>query len=301
VTHRYYYVCVTNSVQGLDSGHNVQKGHFEGVLSGLDWSRNDRILPMAGSKKQRLSAEETRQRLIDVGVELLCTHGMSVGLDAVTLEQAVRTADVSRSSAYAAWSTDDDYSPQELFQRTVLRQAVLDRNATIGELQEVVANVVATHADTMTPTELLREMIRVGGGTNIRSVANSTSWQLVNALRSILHSTSDGERDEDFASWMDEAEEDLRLDTIENVYKPMVELIGLTPRPEYGELAYQYGEISAAALSEGLATRYSLSASEYLDGLTHPKDPDREWSLYALMFEQMVRAYFLPPGGGEWE
>ena len=256
---------------------------------------------MAGSKKQRLSAEETRQRLIDVGVELLCTHGMSVGLDAVTLEQAVRTADVSRSSAYAAWSTDDDYSPQELFQRTVLRQAVLDRNATIAELQEVVAEVVATHADTMTPAELLREMIRVGGGTNIRSVANSASWQLVTALRSILHSTSGGDRDEDFASWMDEAEETLRVDTIENVYKPLVELTGLTPRPEYGDLAYQYGEISAAALCEGLATRYSLSASEYLDGLTHPKDPDREWSLYALMFERMVQAYFLPPGGGEWE
>lgn len=256
---------------------------------------------MAVSKKQRLSAEETRQRLIDVGVQLLSTHGMSIGLDSVTLEQAVRAAEVSRSSAYAAWSTDDEYSPQELFQRTVLRQAVLDRNATVAELQEVVANVVATHAQTMSPAELLREMIRVGGGTNIISVANSTSWQLVTALRSILHSTSDGERDEDLAAWMDETEEDLRVETIENVYKPLAELAGLTPRPEYGELAYQYGEISAAALSEGLSTRYSLSASEHLDGLKHPKDPDNEWSLYALMFERIVHTYFLPPGGGEWE
>lgn len=256
---------------------------------------------MASGKRQRLSAEETRDRLIEAGMLLLADNGMSVGLDAVTLEQAVRDADVSRSSAYAAWSTDDRYLPQELFQRTVLRRAVADRNATIEQLQTIVTEVVVAHGETMSPEELLREMIRVGGAANVESVAGSTSWQLVIALRSILHSTFERNRDEDLALWMDESEEELRAETIRDVYRPLVELIGLTPRPEYGDRAYEYGEISAAAMTEGLAMRYSLQARRHLDGLTHPKDPTREWSLYSLMFEKIVHTFFLPPGGGEWD
>ncbi len=255
---------------------------------------------LASAKRQRLSADETRERLVIAGMALLALNGMSVGLDAVTLEQAVRDADVSRSSAYAAWSTDDRYSPQELFQRTVLRRAVVDRNATIEQLQEIVMAVVVEHGETMNPRELLREMIRVGGAANVEAVAGSSSWQLVIALRAILHSTFGRGRDEDLAAWMDESEEELRFETINDVYKPLVEITGLRPRPEYGELAYQYGEISAAAMTEGLAMRYSLRAREHLDGLVHPHDPGREWSLYSLMFEQIVHRFFLPIDADDW-
>jgi hypothetical protein len=258
---------------------------------------------MAPARRARLSADETRERLVTVGVISLATNGMSIGLDSVTLEQAVRDADVSRSSAYAAWSTDDRYSPQELFQRAVLERAVEDRSATIERLQASAAEVVMEHSGTMTPRELLSEMIRVGGSENVQAVADSSSWQLVIALRAILHSFPDANRDEDLAAWMNESEEQLRTETINDVYRPLVELIGLEPRPQYGDLAYQYGEIAASALTEGLAMRYSLRASEHLDGLRHPidDDPDRLWSLYSLMFEQIVHTFFLPPGGDDWE
>jgi len=226
---------------------------------------------------------------------------MSVGLDAVTLEQAVRDADVSRSSAYAALSGDDQYSPQDMFQRAVLRRAIDERDITIQRLQEVVAGVIAEHGETMTSRQLLREMIRVGAGTNIEAVADSPSWQLVTALRAVLHSTSGRDRDEDLATWMDASEEELRDSTIAGVYRPLAEIAGLEPRPEYGELAYQYGEIGSAALSEGLAMRYSLAARRHLDGLPHRLDPGNDWTLYALLFEQIVQTFFLPIGRDTWD
>lgn len=257
---------------------------------------------MASARRPRLSAEETRERLLAAGLADLARQGMSIGLDAVNLEQAVRDANVSRSSAYAVWSTDDDFAPQELFQREVLRAAVADRSATIARLQESATAVYVANVDTMSQRELLAEMIRVAGTENVQAVADSPSWQLVIAVRAILHSAPDDQRDDDLATWMSDSEEELRESTIADVFKPFVEILGIEPRPEYGDLAYQYGEISASAASEGLAMRYSLRAHEFVDGMVHPThpDPDKLWSLYALMFESIVHTFFRPSDGSDW-
>lgn len=257
---------------------------------------------MSSSRRPRLSAEETRERLLGAGLAELARQGMSIGLDAVNLEQAVRDAGVSRSSAYAVWSTDDQFAPQELFQRAVLRRAVADRSATIERLRDSAAAVYEANVGTMTTRQLLAEVIRVAATENVQAVADSPSWQLVIAVRAILHSAPDDQRDDDLASWMNDSEEELRLSTIADVFRPFVEILGIEPRPEYGELAYQYGEISSSAMSEGLAMRYSLRAHEFVHGIVHPRnpDPDKLWSLYALMFENIVHTFFQPSDGSDW-
>jgi len=62
----------------------------------------------ATGRRKRLSAAETRDRLVRVGIDSIIANGMTIGLESVNLEQAVKDAGVSRSSAYAAWSNDDD-------------------------------------------------------------------------------------------------------------------------------------------------------------------------------------------------
>lgn len=256
---------------------------------------------MATGRRQRLSAEEASERLIRAGLEALAEQGLSVGLDAVSLERAVRDAEVPRSSAYAIWSTDDVYAPQELFQRAVLRRAAEDRTSTIEKLMATSARVYEENAETMSSRELLSELIRVGGRENAIDVAHTLSWQLVIAVRAILQSGKGG-IDDDLVVWMNDSEEQVRQSTIAEVYRPFVELLGLKPRPEYGDLAYQYGEIAASSLAEGLAMRYQLRANEFLDDITHPgadvEDP--KWSLYSLMFEQIVQLFFEPADGSGW-
>ncbi|MDW3176690.1 MAG: hypothetical protein R8J94_04800 [Acidimicrobiia bacterium] len=257
---------------------------------------------MAAGRRQRLSAEETSERLIDAGLAALARHGMSVGLDAVNLEQAVRDAEVPRSSAYAIWSTDEHYPPQESFQRAVLRRAAEDRTRTIEQLQNTSAEIVAKYAESMTSRELLMELIRVGGGENIEALSESLGWQLMIATRAILHSAPTS-FDEELTEWMNESEEEVRLSTIAEVYRPFVEMLGLEPRPEFGDSAYHYGEIAAASLAEGIAMRYRLRANEYLGGIVHPDigDQDKPWTLYSLMFEQLLRVFFQPAGGVGWD
>lgn len=257
---------------------------------------------MASGRRQRLSAEETSERLIQAGLASLARQGMSVGLDAVNLEQAVRDADVPRSSAYAIWSTHDVLAPQECFQRAVLRRAAEDRTRTIEQLETTAARIVEEHAGTSSPRELLIELVRVGGGENVVALSQSLGWQLMIAVRAILQSAPDS-LDAELTLWMNDSEEEVRMSTIEQVYRPFVELLGLEPRPEFGDDAYQYGEIAASSLAEGLAMRHQLRANEYLDGIVHPEigDPAKPWSLYALMFEQLLRVFFRPANGVAWE
>lgn len=257
---------------------------------------------MVSKRRRRLSAEETRERLVAAGLDALAEHGMSIGLAAVTLDHAVRTAGVSRSSAYAVWSTDEDLSPQSLFQRAVLKEAVVERKRTIERAQQTVDDVVGRLGTDVAPSLLFRELARVTGGVNARAVADSRGWKTVVALRSVLHSEPDDARDEELAEWMSESERLYREETIREIYRPLAQLLGLRPRPEYGDTAYEYGEIAAAALAEGLAPRYFMDTARLLGDIERvsPGGGVESWSLFSIVFESIVMTFFEPIDEQRW-
>ena len=247
----------------------------------------------AAGKKQRLSAEECRQRLIAVGVAALTEQGLSVGLDAVSLEQAVRDAQVPRSSAYAAWSADGDHTPQELFQHAVLMRTIADRRETNEALHAELAKMMDEIPEGMDRSQLLREMIKRLSTLNLQTVIDSRSWQVVFAMRSILHTANSSSLlDDELREWIGSSEQTLRNETIETLYKPMAEFFGLRPRPAYGDKAYHLVEIASSSLSEGLSMRAKLPAGEYLFEQPHPEVPGEDWSLLALLFERIVDTFF---------
>lgn len=226
---------------------------------------------------------------------------MSIGMDSVNLEQAVRDAQVSRSSAYAIWA-NERLSPQEEFQRAVLTRAVADRKETLVSLNEVVADAYDELADTGSPQQVMREMIRVAAKHNIEATADSMSWKLVIALRAVLHSAKEEERDQELVDWISHSTDELSAFTIETVLRPLANIVGIQPRPQYGDRAYALGEMCSAAVSEGLSMRYWLTPAPFLDGLYHPSELDGEpnWTMYALVYEQIVRMFFIPIAG-DWE
>ena len=254
------------------------------------------------ARKPRLSSEETKSKLIDAGIQALCSSGMSVGLDSVNLEQAVRDADVSRSSAYAVWS-NSGYSPQEEFQREVLLRAISDRRKTLEELNSHVGALYDSLCKSgLSPREVMRELIRQTSAKNVRATADSIGWKLVIALRAVLHSAPPSERSDELVEWMNEQNAVLSQYTTEEVHKPMAAAFKLEPRPEYGERAWELAEVCASAVSEGFAMRYWLGEGDYVDGVPHPASNDGEanWGLFGLLYEQIVETFFIPTSGS-WD
>ena len=254
-----------------------------------------------GLRRERLSSEQTRERLIDAGIEALHQSGMSIGLDAVNLEQAVRDAEVSRSSAYAVWS-NEEYSPQEEFQRSVLIRAVSGQKSTLVELTETVATLFVELDGTMSRREVVREIIRQSANQNVKATSDSISWKLAIAIRAVLHSRPEEERDQELCQWMEETQVALREFTIASIYKPLAATMQIEPRPQYGERAYELGEVCVSAVSEGFSMRYWLESHQYLEGLEHPGvvGGEANWSMFALLFEQIVEMFFVPISGS-WD
>ena len=226
---------------------------------------------------------------------------MSIGLDAVNLEQAVRDADVSRSSAYAAWA-NDERSPQENFQRSVLMHTIEDRKVGLEELTTRLTALIEELHGTVTMRELMREIIREAADSNMEATTDSIGWKLAIALGATLHSAPEDQRDQELVEWMNESAVALREYTVERMYKPLTAAFGLKPRPQYGERAYELGEVCIAAVSDGFAMRYWLNTRSYLDGFEHHaiEGGEAKWSMHAMIFEQIAEMLFVPESGS-WD
>ncbi|MGN8244480.1 TetR/AcrR family transcriptional regulator [Cellulomonas soli] len=61
------------------------------------------------ARRPRLSDTDTRARMLAAAVDLLGERGVTVGLDGIQLEDVIRRADVSRTSAYRRWPTRDAF------------------------------------------------------------------------------------------------------------------------------------------------------------------------------------------------
>lgn len=159
---------------------------------------------------------------------------------------------------------------------------------------ELVADFFADPPPGLSGRELMRELIRVGSNSNLRNLTESRSWQIVFAMRAVMNSAPDGARDDELLDWMDQNEREMRIETIETLYRPMAELFGFAPRPEYGERAWHLAEISLAAFAEGLSMRSLFGAGDYFYDLPHRDLPEApsNWSIYALMFERIVETFF---------
>ena len=73
-------------------------------------------------------------------------------------------------------------------------------------------------------------------------------------------------------------------------------------RAEYGDAAFHYGEISAAALAEGLGPRYFMGSREYLDDIERPDGAGETlpWSLFSIGLESIVMTFFEPIDPESW-
>ena len=170
----------------------------------------------------------------------------------MSLEQAVRTADVSRSSAYAVWSEGEyEALPQERFQDAVLRRAI-DKHTAVFEPLEAEAKQLLESFNDLPRSERFREIVRVLGATHLERIETTVEWRLMIALRAILNSAAVDQRDARLQRWMRSSEETIRLDTINRIYKPVMGMLGLEPRPEYGDAAYHHAESAASSLSLSL-------------------------------------------------
>lgn len=250
----------------------------------------------------RRTAKQTRQILVAEGLRQLQAHGVQIGLDHITLEAACAATDVPRSSSHSAWAIDDEYTPQALFQRTVLNAWLTTREDSMFAVaaQDALVDLYKEPDSDPAPAEVVRAAIQAAffEGFNAGARADNGGGAYLStdlAIRFAIASQPNSERDEEILAWLREGEVGNRSDRIDDSYKPLGALLGMQPRPEYGERAYVLFGIAIAALVEGIGLRHEILPEL---GLDQPLVPTPEGGVDALLIgvcvDALVPAFFEP-------
>lgn len=251
---------------------------------------------MAG--RPRLSAAETRERLLTAALEHLDASGMGANLDQVSLETFVRVADVPRSSAYNAWQSvaSEGSTAQVAFQREVMRRAILGDGVGARNDAPMAAATrdVLARRDDFTPRGLRQELLRLGIGAQFSDASQRRGYRLATALSAASTSVPEEEQDPEVLLWLREAEATY-LARLVGVFQYMARITSSEPNPELaGPHFWQTFATAVIALGEGLFPRMRTSDVVYLVDLDGP-GPDGQtvkWSLFALGVDALWERFF---------
>lgn len=256
----------------------------------------------------RRSAKETRELMVAAGLRQLQSEGIGLGLDHLTLESARLDADIPRSSSHAAWSIDDEFTPQASFQRAVIQAWLLERQNTMFS-DAASASVGTLFSDPENPPSAslivwtainaaMRAGLGVEGGEQGRTGGDFLSTDL--AIRYAIASQPADERDQQMLDWLRVGELGDRAKRIDDSYKPLGELLGLRARPEFGEAAYEMFGVVVASLVEGIGLRTRILPEHNLDKpLIGNDEGDSSATLVALCVEALIPVFFEPVEGAD--
>jgi len=239
--------------------------------------------------------------MVAVGLRQLQEEGIGIGVDHLTLESACVAAEVPRSSSHSAWAIDDDYTPQVMYQRTVLKAWLLERENTMfaDTAHDALVKLFADPENPPSSSAIVRTSIqaafKAGYGLQEEQRNDGDFLSTDMALRYAIASQPPGQRDQEISGWLRQGETANRANRIEDSYKPLGTLLRMRPRPEFGESAYELFGIVIASLVEGIGLRNQVLPEKNLDKPLFDVEPgETPPLLIGLCVEAMVPVFFEP-------
>ena len=239
--------------------------------------------------------------LVAEGLRQLEQVGMDFGVEHLTLEAACAVTNVPRSSSHAAWAIDDDYTPQALFQRTVLKEWLTTREGTTfaSAAEKALAQAFEEHGEKLTRNDIIRVAIQAALEEGLSPDEHGVGNGLLSTDMAIKHALASQPaelRDPEIVAWARDAERKNRAERIADSYRPLGQLLDIRPRAEYGDAAYEHLALAIAALTEGITMReLVLPDDEVATTEIRPSEgPGIPATLLGVCVEALVEKFFEP-------
>lgn len=242
-------------------------------------------------RKKRLSDDETRERMLEAGKELVASSGLTVSLEHLSFEEVIQHALVSRSAVYRLWPFKELYFNElllELAGTTNPSQAAYDQGTV-----DLATRVALENLDKLGTPEgrrsLMIELCRQGSQQNFKAIYGAAEWQTYVALTATLVSLPDGQLQTAMQMALHKSEVGF-VDRMTSFYEVMMALLGYRVKP-----AIPNGPRTLTTLGGAIVEGLSLNA------VTMPSvadsrftaDPfsageEREWTIPSLGFTSLV-------------
>lgn len=137
----------------------------------------------ATTRRQRISDAETERRTLAAAVALVSEHGLTVSLEHISLEDVIRRADVSRSSAYRRWPYKHEFVNDLLVELARGNRLGLDLGASAAAIQTVLDTHGARPRSAATRRSLVVDLLRAAMEADFESACRSPEHRSYLAVR----------------------------------------------------------------------------------------------------------------------
>ncbi|WP_147915414.1 TetR/AcrR family transcriptional regulator [Ruania zhangjianzhongii] len=147
-----------------------------------------------GRRRPRLTDEQTEQRMLATAAQALSREGLTVSLDHIRLEDVIREAGVSRSTAYRRWPNKDLFLGDLLLE--LARASEPMAMTGTQEASAAIRAVILAHLDLLPSRQgrlqLAAEVLREVGVADFRRVIGTPQWRTYLALTVSAVSMAEG-------------------------------------------------------------------------------------------------------------
>ena len=251
------------------------------------------------SRQRKQTKEELRTILLDTGRTILQEEGLGTGAEALTFKRVFDRVETetgirltNASIIRRVWDNQAEYQA-DVLASIATDDGTMEFEFTESAVASLLAIVDVSSAEAR--WQSAAELCRVAGAANVEALERSPNWTswigvwaLATAGDSSVHRTT-------IESALVDGYNAFTRRFVE-LYAGLAALLGLSLRP--GLTVRQFA-IAAEALAEGCALRNRVDPSD-MSGIVRPTGPDggpREWTLFAVGLEALVRQFFeIDPG-----
>lgn len=254
-----------------------------------------------GRGRPRLSDAETERRMLSTAAEALSREGLTVSLDHIRLEDVIREAGVSRSTAYRRWPSKEQFLGDLLLE---LARASEPMAATgSAEASDGIRAVVLEHLGLLKTEsgriQLAATVLRDVAAQDFHRILASPQWRTYLALTVSAVGMPEGPLRTQVQETL-AASEQAFIEGIAQSHRMVTTLLGLRIRPETG-LTFERLAHLGNAVMRGLITQAMVTPSlseDRVDGEVF--GAHGSWSLPALGAVAVTVGYLEPDPDVAW-
>ena len=254
--------------------------------------------PFGRDKSERLSDEQTAERMLNSGIRRVNAEGLRISFDLLSFEELIVEAGVARSAVYRRWPNKHHYYA-DLLRELAARKfpaAHEYKVATLARIRErAESHLLATPEGRRT---LAVEVSRIGSDMSFISLTSSPAWTVHLTLTATLGTLPpEGTLQADLKTAMQDSEA-LYFRQLADFYEGLLGVIGYRLRGSIAdELSLEEAVQLGGALVEGLSLHDITSpglASHRWQGDVFDTGLVTEWSLPAVGFASLMMSMFEP-------
>jgi AcrR family transcriptional regulator len=245
-------------------------------------------------RRRRLSDAETRDRMLRFAIDMISREGLTVSLEHISFEAVIRSADVSRSSAYRHWQYKDQF-----FGDVVKELARSSSSPIVRDEISLIKQVLAEHEDQLdSPPDrhaVMIELIRRLALLDLRAALASPAWRTYHVLRATVSSLADEDLRGQVQTALAESEKE-RLSSIADAWRTLTGMFGYRLRPELNASFETLASVVGIAMHGLVITELAAPdvAEQQIVARPFGAPSERPWSLAALSIAGVAMTFLEP-------